>query len=205
MKTYTITLFVFLSLISQLKAQTCNVPDVQLYQWTAQQGTLPRFVVACLEKEGLAKKPEKSSPHRGFIIFLGQTNQGIYTIEGGQGSDAVENEAGFASLAFTPFKGTRKVFALYKDQPMDQLTEQIVLKKLWKWHQEGVYQVKDLKSISFTRNPAFNQVDPQLASSLPWMYQVVNAATQGSIRWNLQAKSSMCWCKYQWKVTKKAL
>ncbi|OJJ17930.1 hypothetical protein BKI52_29155 [marine bacterium AO1-C] len=207
MKTWITTLILFFSvlIVTELKAQTCYVPDVQYYEWNAQKNTLPRFVVACLQQEGLTKKEENASTHRGFVIFLGQTSKGIYAIEGGQASDAVENTAGFAKLTFTPFQGARQVFLLYNNQPMEQLTEQAILKKLWKLHKDGVYQVNDLMPINFIQNPDINKQNLQLANSIQWMYKITNSKKQISILWNLQAKSSMCWCNYQWKVSKKAL
>jgi len=199
MKNWIITLSLFFTIIilPKIKAQTCYVPDVQLYEWNTQQNTLPRFVVACLQKEGLGKEAEESNAHRGFVIFLGQTSQGVYTIEGGQASDATEHRAGFASLAFTPFKGTREVFALYNNQSMDQLTEEIVLKKLWKLHKYGIYQVSQLKPINFIQNPVLSKPNLQIADTVRWMYKTANPAQQVSIVWNLKAKSSMCWCEYQ--------
>jgi len=207
MKNWITTLSILFTIIivPKINAQTCYVPDVQLYEWQAQKNTLPRFVVTCLQKEGLAKKAEKSNAHRGFIIFLGQTNQGMYTIEGGQASDATENNAGFAYLAFTPFKGAREVFSLYNNQLMDQLTEDVILKKLWKLHKDNIYQVSQLKPINFIQNPALNKPDLQIADTVKWMYKTMNPDKQISIVWNLKAKSSMCWCEYQWTVTKQAL
>lgn len=203
MKTWITLTFTLLCLSTwTLKAQTCYVPDTKIYHWKASQNTLPRFVAACIKKEGATKK---TTAHRGFIIMLGKTNKGIYTVEGGQASDAVENESGFANFAFTPFNGQREVFSLYKNQAMDQLDEQLILKKLWRLHNQGVYKVEQLTPVTTEINAQTNVREPLLASKINWTLKVTNQPEKVRLLWHLQTTSSMCWCTYQWKTRKEAL
>ena len=143
---------------------------------------------------------EESYPPRGFIIFLGKTNKGVYTIEGGQSSDAVSMEGGFAYMAFTPFHGQREIFALYQNQDMTKFNENKVLNLLWRYHKEKIYNPPVLKPVNYISNSQIKYDVYQLTDSITWTVKVLSKKDNITLLWYLQSRSDMCWCVYNWKL-----
>lgn len=188
--------------VAMVKAQTCNPAKTKVYHWDATKNTLPRFVVACIKA---ASQPQ-TYPPRGFIIFLGQTSQGIYTIEGGQIADVITNTGGFAYFCFTSFDGKRTIKTLYQGQKMETFDEQVVLRKLWRWHKQGIYKVDQLESIFYHFNVKFSSDHPQLPDKLTWLVKVESLAKKTCLFWHLKiTNEGDCACFYSWKITKEVI
>lgn len=194
--------FIILLLITNttiIKAQACNPAKTKVYHLDATKNTLPRFVVACIKA---ASQPQ-AYPPRGFIIFLGQTPQGIYTIEGGQIAYLITNTGGFAYFCFTSYDGKRTMDTLYQGQNMKTFDEQVVLRKLWRWHKQGKYKVDHLDSVFYRFNVKFSSDHPKLPDKVTWLVKVENPTVKSYLYWHLKITSEGgCACFYSWKVTK---
>ncbi|WP_299453833.1 hypothetical protein [uncultured Microscilla sp.] len=178
------------------QAQTCYLPNTQITHWDINQNTLPRYVVASIKAMG------EASPD-GFIMMLGTTSQGVYTIEGGSPSDAVAGEQSSATLVFTPYTGQRKMYELYKHQDLSKLDEKKLLRLLWKYDRDKIYPLKALKRIDYQINPKSQATKQTLASTVKWTMKIVHPKTNTTLFWHLSVKSNMSHCFYQWKFFRK--
>lgn len=197
MKTKPIILVIMLCLWNIIaQAQTCYLPSTHITHWDINQKTLPRYVVASIKAMG-------TTSYDGFIMILGATNQGVYTVEGGSPSDAVAGEHSSASLVFTPYIGQRKVYELYKNQDLSKLDEQKLLSVLWKYDREGVYPLKKLQKVDYQINPKSQAIKQTLASTVKWTMKMVYPKTNTSLIWHLKVTPSMEWCLYEWTFGRK--
>jgi hypothetical protein len=196
MKTNIIATILFCLWNINIQAQTCDLPSTHITHWDINQHTLPRYVVASIKSMG-------TTSYDGFILILGATTKGVYTVEGGSPSDAVAGEHSSASLVFTPYLGQRKVYELYKNQDLSKLDEKKLLRVLWKYDREKVYPLKALKRVDYQVNPQSQAVEQTLASAVKWTMKIVHPRTNTSLVWHLKVTPSMEWCLYQWVFFRK--
>lgn len=186
-----IFILILKSVLLELQGQTCptSSENVSLYVWTASKGTVANYSANIID----------SNKTLGFIIILGRTDRGIFTIEG-----LVDDNGHRADLAFTSFAGDRKTYKLYgfnrddeeryyRSDSLAYMMKQDLKNQLWKYPDKKLYNVDSLKPTKYLRNISSD-------NSL-WALRIKDNDLQKALSWRLLASPEMCFCFYTWECT----
>lgn len=163
--------------------------DAQVVQWSPKKGAIARFVADTFA----------SNDKTGLWIGLGRSGSSFWSAEGGDPNDACD-DCRELYLVETKSDGARKLHPVFKaaDHPDKdaEARKALVLRKLWKLARTTWPADKLTQDYTFTagRPPA---KDPE--GDPPFAARVERKGTF-DLRYDLGAKTEMCWCFYEWRV-----
>lgn len=156
-------------------------------QWTPQKGAVARFIADTFA----------TSTRTGLWIGLGRTDTAFWSAEGGDPNDACD-DCRVLYLVETKFDGTRKrhtVLGESQKRPAGAAAQKAqVLAALWKLAKKTWPADKLTQDYTMTagKPPA---KDPTADPAYTVQVAIKNGA---KLRYDLGAKTSMCWCMYDW-------
>lgn len=178
-----------------LTAQTCPLSSdaIAFYNREQSQANISDYAASVVAAEEAT----------GFIILLGGSATGVFTIEGGDRNDA--SNIRYANLVFTSYSGKRKSYKL-PDMDLEQsdntdsirtVIKQQTMRQMQLYQKRKVYTITSLQPIHFEENPDKEDVS--------WTLRI--EGNKRKLQWSLNAAPSMCWCFFKWecvslKITK---
>jgi hypothetical protein len=168
-------------------AQVCHGNYVSVHYWKPSKGNIPEYTANIVRK----------NKNHGFIIILGKTTNGVYTIEGQMHDDATGGIS--ANLVFTDYDGVQTNNALYgsdtlraywETDSMRIVAKDLTIKKLKQFQKEKILVGGELHPTYYSVIDNPGEFETRVEIKIP--------GKSKKLVWSFAGSSEMCWCFYGW-------
>jgi hypothetical protein len=178
---------------------------VTIDYWTPSKGTAARYVEKTLKK---FQRPDDDTPFtQGFLIILGRTDNGIWTVEG---YDTDPEGILIAQMVLTDTAGNKSTFPLsnMKENAYDTWEDEVIarekayeyaLHQMWRLNREGIWKKDELKPLHYVLTDYELDSDDKNKNDEDWVVIIQDRENNQLHYWDFDFTTTMCWHNYYWK------
>jgi len=164
------------------KSQCVNYNyDVKVFNWSPSKGAPARYV------KNVVDTVEAGS----YLIFLGQDNEGVWTVYGQNDDDSTT-----AILEYAKFSGEKESFPVIQVGLMDM--------ENFDYQQNGDELMQQIWATADQKEVDFNSLKPlyygKWLSNDQCKIKVADKGKHQALVWQLKYESMMCWCFTEWST-----